>query len=112
MCNLSSAIEREGIEKGRRFLQNKNRVNFYTSFAESSCYSLPCCGRFHDEMKLWDRTFRCSCGTEMDRDVHAARNMVWLYENNVGVGRTDLKRVEMVALVNSVLKTESANFNL
>ena len=70
------------------------------------------CGRFHDEMKLWDRTFRCSCGTEMDRDVHAARNMVWFYENNVGVGRTNLKRVEMEALVNSVLKTESANFHL
>ena len=70
------------------------------------------CGRFHDKMKLWDRTFRCSCGTEMDRDVHAARNMVWFYENNVGVGRTDLKRVEMEAMVNSVLKTESANFHL
>ena len=62
-------------------------------------------------MKLWDRTFSCSCGIEMDRDVHAAKNMVWFYENNVGVGRTDLKRVEMEALVNSVLKTESANFN-
>ena len=69
------------------------------------------CGRFHDEMKLWDRTFSCSCGIEMDRDVHAAKNMVWFYENNVGVGRTDLKRVEMEALVDSVLKTESANFN-
>ena len=69
------------------------------------------CGRFHDEMKLWDRTFSCSCGIEMDRDVHAAKNMIWFYENNVGVGRTDLKRVEIEALVNSVLKTESANFN-
>ena len=70
------------------------------------------CGEFHDEMKLWDRTFRCSCGTEMDRDVHAARNMVWFYENNVGVGRTEFKRVEIEALVNSVLKAESTNFNL
>ena len=25
----------------------------------------------------------------MDRDVHAARNMIWFYENNVGVGRTE-----------------------
>ena len=47
----------------------------------------------------------------MDRDVHAAKNMIWFYENNVGVERTDLKRVEIEALVNSVLKTESANFN-
>ena len=70
------------------------------------------CGRFHDEIELWDRTFSCSCGVNEDRDVHAAMNMVWFYENNVGVGRTNLKRVEMEALVNSVLKTESANFNL
>ncbi len=50
------------------------------------------CGRFNDEMSLWDRTFRCQCGVEEDRDVHAADNMVWFYENNVGVGRTNLKR--------------------
>ena len=69
------------------------------------------CGKFHDEIELWDRTFSCSCGVNEDRDVHAARNMVWFYENNVGVGRTNLKRVEIEALVNSVLKTESTNFN-
>lgn len=61
------------------------------------------CGRFNDSIKLWDRTFRCQCGVEEDRDVHAAENMVWFYENNVGVGRTELKRVEMEALVDSAL---------
>ncbi len=69
------------------------------------------CGRFNDEMSLWDRTFRCSCGVGMDRDIHAAVNMVWFNENNVGVGRTNLKRVELEALVASALKTEAANFN-
>jgi putative transposase len=53
------------------------------------------CGCYHDELKVSDRTFRCDCGVEMDRDIHAAQNMVWFYENNVGVGRTELKRVEM-----------------
>lgn len=62
------------------------------------------CGQFHDEIKLWDRTFKCFCGIEMDRDVHAAQNMVWFFENNVGVGRTNIKRVEMKALVDSALK--------
>lgn len=61
------------------------------------------CGRFNDSIKLWDRTFRCQCGVEEDRDVHAAENMVWFYENNVGVGRTNLKRVEIEALVDSAL---------
>ena len=46
-------------------------------------------------LKVYDRTFKCDCGVEMDRDVHAAMNMVWFYENNVGVGLTEVKRVEM-----------------
>lgn len=43
-----------------------------------------CCGKKHDELKLWNRTFKCDCGVEMDRDVHAAQNMKWIYENLVG----------------------------
>ena len=35
-------------------------------------------------MKLWDRTFSCECGVSQDRDVHAAQNMKWIYENLVG----------------------------
>lgn len=42
------------------------------------------CGKKHNELKLWDRTFKCDCGVEMDRDVHAAQNMKWIYENLVG----------------------------
>lgn len=44
------------------------------------------CGKKHDELNLWDRTFKCDCGVKMDRDVHAAQNMKWIYENLV-VGR-------------------------
>lgn len=62
------------------------------------------CGQYHDELKVYDRTFKCDCGVEMDRDVHAAQNMVWFYENNVGVGRTELKRVEMQDKILNVIK--------
>ena len=41
----------------------------------------------------------------MDRDVHAAQNMVWFYENNVGVERTKIKRVEMEALINAAISS-------
>lgn len=57
------------------------------------------CGVFHDEMKQWHRTFKCDCGVEMDRDIHAAQNMVWMYENNLGVERTKFTRLEMEKLV-------------
>jgi transposase len=65
------------------------------------------CGQWHDEIKVWNRTFKCDCGVEMDRDVHAAQNMVWFYENNVGVERTKIKRLEMKALVDQALAMES-----
>lgn len=61
------------------------------------------CGQWHDELRQSDRTFKCECGVEMDRDIHAARNMIWFYENNVGVERTKVKRMEMEALVSKAL---------
>lgn len=68
------------------------------------------CGVWHDELKAWDRTFKCDCGVEMDRDIHAAQNMIWFYENNVGVERTKIKRVEMEAIVAKALKrSETSN---
>lgn len=65
------------------------------------------CGVWHDELKVWDRTFKCDCGVEMDRDIHAAKNMVWFYENNVGVERTKVKRLEMKALVDLAIAKEN-----
>lgn len=65
------------------------------------------CGQWHDEIKVWDRTFKCDCGVEMDRDVHAAQNMVWFYEKNVGVERTKVKRMEMKALVDQAFAMEN-----
>ena len=61
------------------------------------------CGCYHDELKVWNRVFKCDCGVEMERDLHAAKNMLWFYENNIGVERTKFKRVEIEALVKAAL---------
>ena len=46
------------------------------------------CGRTYD-IKLKDRIFKCPyCGTKEDRDIHAAKNMLWFEEKNMGVGHT------------------------
>lgn len=48
------------------------------------------CMKKHTEMKdLSNRIFKCDCGVEEDRDIHAAKTMVWMYEHNIGVGRTE-----------------------
>ena len=40
----------------------------------------------------------------MDRDVHAALNMVWFFKNKIGMDHIDLKRVEIETLVNELCK--------
>lgn len=54
------------------------------------------------KVKLFDKIFNCSCGISEDRDEHAALNMVWCYENKVGVGRTKFKRVEIQEAIDKV----------
>ena len=62
------------------------------------------CGTYNDNLKLSDRKFVCpKCGITDGRDIHAAKNMIWIYDNIVvGLGRTDLKRVEMEPLVRQI----------
>ena len=57
------------------------------------------CGKYHDEMTLNDRVFRCECGVEEDRDIHASKNMIFFYKNNIGMGRTKFKHVEIEAQI-------------
>ena len=52
-------------------------------------------GYIHKEIKEKDREYICpNCGVVYDRDIHAAENMIWIYENIIGVERTDFKRVD------------------
>lgn len=37
-----------------------------------------CCGAVRDELPLGERTFRCGCGLELDRDLNAALNLLYL----------------------------------
>ena len=68
------------------------------------------CGTYNDNLKLSDRKFVCpECGITDGRDIHAAKNMIWIYDNIVvGLGRTDLKRVEMEPLVRQICLSSQA----
>lgn len=61
------------------------------------------CGKWHDDLKIWNRQFVCECGINMDRDIHAAQNMIWFYKNKVGVGCSNFKRAEIKALCDKAL---------
>ena len=45
-----------------------------------------------NKLSLSERTYKCSCGYEKDRDIHAANNMIL-----IGQGLTDFKPVELKA---------------
>ena len=70
------------------------------------------CGFKNDSITVRDREFVCpSCGVVYDRDIHAAENMLWLYENIIGVERTEFKPVdfkERIRLFFESLKQEAA----
>ena len=64
----------------------------------------PHCGKLNS-LSLSDRIYHCDCGADdMDRDVHAARNMIWFYENNVGVGRTETSAPEIRRAIEKAFK--------
>lgn len=66
------------------------------------------CGEMVD-ISLSQRMFKCPiCKESEDRDVHAAKNMIWFYENNIGVGRTEFKRMELENLKSQATKYEDA----
>jgi putative transposase len=53
------------------------------------------------ELKQSDRTFKCSCGVEEDRDIHAAKNMIYIIRQ----GLTEIKPVETKILEATSLKS-------
>lgn len=58
---------------------NENTIVLSKWFPSTKLCS--CCGE-KVEMKLHERVFVCpKCGYMEDRDIHAAKNMVWLYKN-------------------------------
>lgn len=62
-------------------LKTMNNVHVLSRFAPTTklCFH---CGEIHNEIKVWDRVFKCDCGVCIDRDIHAAQCIVWMYLND------------------------------
>lgn len=55
-------------------LSKKDRAFEISKWTPSTKYC-PQCGSLNDGIQLSDRIFKCSCGYQFDRDVHAAKNV-------------------------------------
>jgi len=54
---------------------SKNERAFEISKWTPSTKYCPQCGSLNDGIQLSDRIFKCDCGYQFDRDVHAAKNV-------------------------------------
>ena len=54
---------------------SKNERAFEISKWTPSTKYCPQCGSLNDGIQLSDRVFKCNCGYQFDRDVHAAKNV-------------------------------------
>lgn len=57
--------------KSIKFGKEINKVD--ESYTSKTCFN---CGRLKDDLKLSDRTYKCSCGYQIDRDVNGALNIL------------------------------------
>ena len=75
------AVQHSILGRVKNKLKTMDNVHVLSRFAPTTklCFH---CGELHSEIKLWDRVFRCDCGVCMDRDIHAAQCMVWMYLND------------------------------
>ena len=58
-------------------LMKSERVTVLPSSIPTTKYC-PSCGRLKKDITLADRVYECKCGYSEDRDIHAARNMIFL----------------------------------
>lgn len=92
--SFGKTIQHSVLGRVKSSLMNHPNVVILNRFIPTTQFC-PICGNL-TKLNLKDRTYRCSCcDHEEDRDIHAAKNMIWFYENRVGVGRTKLTLVEI-----------------
>ena len=75
------AVQHSILGRVKKKLEIMDNVTVLSRFAPTTklCFH---CGELHNEIRVWDRVFHCDCGVCMDRDIHAAQCMVWMYLND------------------------------
>ena len=100
---LAKSVSDAAFGELRRQIEYKAAINgvrlevadrFYASSKTCSC-----CGSKRDDLTLSDRTYVCPhCGTVIDRDLNAARNLLSLITNQVGTDYPELTPADLTAL--------------
>ena len=84
---LGKTIQNSILGRLKSKLIKSDRVKVLSKWIPTTKFCSYCGSKLN--MDLTQRTFNCSCGVKEDRDVHAAKNMIWFYENIIGVDCTE-----------------------
>ena len=87
---LSKTIQHSVIGRIKSKLQKKDNVIILDQWFPTSKYCFECGNKTN--LTLSDRIYKCSkCGSELDRDIHAAKNMIDFYIKIKSAGTVDVK---------------------
>jgi len=100
------AIQHSILGRVKTKLTNKRNVCIISKWKPTTKLCMNC-GEIHDEMKLSDRIFKCSCGIEMDRDIHAAQNILKFGLEKIGTDSIEFTPVDIKALLDELFNSES-----
>lgn len=75
LTTITNLLEYKTKLKGNQFV----KVN--EAWTSKTC---SICGNINQSLSLKDRTYQCSCGNNIDRDINASINIFKVYENNSG----------------------------
>lgn len=94
-----------GRVKGRLIQDGAFVINKYAPTTKLCRY----CGE-QNELSESERIYECKkCGYKEDRDIHAAKNMIWFYKNIVGVGRKDIKPEALRKLIKNFFDVKNTS---
>lgn len=86
-ANTSKTVQHSCLGRIKSGLKEKQNVVFLNKWIATSKLCTNCM-TIHKKLELSDRTFVCpNCGHVEDRDVHAANNMIYLYQHNIHTGK-------------------------
>jgi len=100
------AIQHSILGRVKTKLTNKRNVCIISKWKPTTKLCMNC-GEIHDEMKLSDRIFKCSCGIEMDRDIHAAQNILKFGLEKIGTDGIEFTPVDIKALLEELFNSEN-----
>ena len=89
---LAKTIQHSILGRLKNKLTKNENVKVLSKWLPTTKFCSNCGAKIN--INLNQRIFNCSCGIKEDRDIHAAKNMVWFYKNIIGVGRTEFKLEE------------------